>query len=149
MNTTQKIIAKSVLLKYMYSTDWKHTEDNIISLIDNFETLDAFVEYLVLRKNAPLYCLPSNYIQNKEFLLNLINRKQCLINEIYELNYSAYRKILNELDLKKFLKRCKFALLPQIKRDISILVNANAMQDEVATVIPTEIEAVPVPVRIK
>lgn len=137
MNTTQKIIAKNTLLKCMNSSGWKHQDEDLISHIGSFETLDAFLEYLVLSKNAPLNCLPVSYTQNKEFLFKLLNKKQSLINEVYSVNYYAYQEILMQLDLNKFLKRCKFALLPQIKRDINFLLGNQPGQDEITTLIPT------------
>ena len=136
MNTTQKIIAKNTLLKCTNSGNWKHKNEDLTSHIGSFETLDAFFEYLVLSKDAPLNCLPSSYVQNRQFLTKLLNKKQSLINEIYSINYYAYQDILTQLDLNKFLKRCKFALLPQIKRDINFLLGNKPEQDEISELIP-------------
>ncbi len=137
MNFSQKIIAKNVILKCINSHEWKHQNEDLISHIGSFETLDAFFEYLVLSKDVPLNCLPHSYIQNKDFLLKLLAKKQALINEIYQVNFYIYRDILPELELNKFLKRCKFALLPQIKRDINFLLDNQTKQDEITAIIPT------------
>ena len=137
MNITQRIIAKNVLLKCINSQNWKHKNEDLVSHIGSFETLDAFLEYLVLSKNAPLNCLPYSYIDNKDFLFKLLNQKQSLINEIYSVNYYVYQEILTALDLRKFLKHCKFCLLPEIKRDINFLLGNQTKPDEITTLIPT------------
>lgn len=147
MTIVEKIVAKNTLLKCNNSPNWKYKNENLFTLIGSFETLDAFFEYLVLSKDAPLNCLPISYVQNKVFLIKLLNKKQALINEIYSVNYYAYQDILTQLDLNKFLKRCKFALLPQIKRDINFLLGNQPGQDEITALIPTPKDKTLVPTK--
>ena len=136
MNTLQKFIAKNAILKYINSQELKNKDADLVSQLDRFENLDVFFEYFVLSKGAPLNCLPYSYVQNRSFLIKLFNKKNSLINEIYGVNNQVYHEILASLDLNKFLKRCKFALRLEIKKEIAVLRGSQAKADEISALIP-------------
>ena len=134
MNTINKITAKNTLLKCMRSADWTPSNENLVMEIDKFETLEDFFEYLIITKNASLLCLPRTYLLNVKFMKRLLLKKYSLINEIYMISNSVYQKLLLELDIKKFLKRCKFSIHPQIKRDLYYMLKNQ--EDELTAVLP-------------
>ena len=138
MDTIKKIIAKTTFYRCLGTSSFKGKSEDFIAQIDNFDTLDDYFEYLVIVQNAPLQCLPYNYLQftNTQYLRKLVNKKPSLINDIYDLNYYVYRQILRELDLKKFLKHCKFALCPQIKQDIHDMLGETVDDNDFLDIIP-------------
>ena len=125
------IIARKVLDKWKFSKDGSNFDETLFDQIKNFSTLDAFFEYLVSSKNMSLRFLPIYYQQNVLFNKRLLSKNPKLINEIYNFNFFVYQEILKLINPERFYKRCKFELIPQVKRDILLLMgkpNDEAMQ---------------------
>ena len=124
MDIINKIIAKNTVFKWIYSGKYANSSENLMLKMQEFDTLEDFFIYLVVDKNMPISFLPYHYQANKSFLISLLDKKQSFINYIFENDYYLYKEIINEINLKKFIKRCKCALHPQIKRDIKNLLGA-------------------------
>ncbi len=122
MNNHDKSVAQNVLSKW-YLLGCRNSFN-----FDNYDSLKQFCLDILINQNAPMVIIPKKFMQNMDFLKELINKAPYKINELYENYLFTYQHFIKEIkDPKKLLSRCsKYCEINKnIKHDLQNLIFVN------------------------